>query len=68
MTGNRHSTATFMALKCFKMVVEQKFKVLRKAEKEINMNMDSDFSKMRNTSHIHRKIPMPVLIISQIFH
>ena len=42
MTIIKHFTATKVAVKCLIMVVEQKFKVLRKAEKEIYQNMYSN--------------------------
>ena len=39
-----------VAVKCLIMVVEQTFKVLRKAEKEIYQNINSNLRKIENNS------------------
>ena len=46
----KNFTATKVAVKCLIMAVEQKFKVLRKAEKEIYQDMRSDFSYIEKNS------------------
>ena len=55
---------TIVAVKCLIMVVEQKFKVLWKAEKEIYQNMNSNVHKIEKNSAECRdfaEILMPVI-------
>ena len=53
-----------MAVKCLILVVEQKFKVLWKAKKEIHQNMHSKFSSIERNSY--EKIPMPVSMEAEL--